>query len=363
MAATPLRLLYVDDDPGLRRLVQRGLNAQGLQVEVAADGLAGLERLALGGIDVIALDQMMPGLDGMETLARIQQLADPPPVVFVTGTEEGRLAVAALKAGAADYVIKDVAGEFITLLRVAAEGALAAAQMRRGRAAAEAEVREARDRFEALAIEREMLLREVNHRVGNSLQLIAALLQLQAAASSATPDVKLALANATSRVMAVAQVHRRLYTSNDVQSVAIDQYLEALISDLRRSADEPQRPLLTFESQPVEIDPDRAVAIGVIVNELVINALKYAYPSGRGPIRIALSNPQPNRALLCVEDDGVGTLQQTTLVSTGLGRQIVSAMASKLGATVSRDDAHAGTRVLVAFELGQNAAPEPAAAR
>ncbi|MCC7347854.1 MAG: response regulator [Variibacter sp.] len=346
---TPTRLLYVDDDAGLRRLVERGLSPHGFEVTLAPDGRSGLERLQQGEFDVVALDQFMPGFDGMETLAEIQKLSAPPPVIFVTGAQESRLAIAALKAGAADYVLKDVQGEFIPLLRAAVEGALNSARMRRAKEAAEAEVRAARDRFEALAAERAVLLREVNHRVGNSLQLIAALLQMHGA-NSPSGDVKAALTNAVSRVMAVAQVHRRLYTSGDVQTVAVDQYLNALVDDLRASIDEPQRALLTFEGEPLETDPDSAVALGVMVNELVINALKYAYPSRTpGPIRVQLRRPAEQRAELIVEDEGVGDRPAAASGSTGLGRRIVDAMATKLNAQVARDASHAGTRVTIAL--------------
>ncbi|MBE0689972.1 MAG: response regulator, partial [Anaerolineae bacterium] len=68
------RLLYVDDDPGLARLVERGLNRHGIDVEHASDGATGIERLKQGGIDVVALDQHMPGLDGLATLEQIYRL-------------------------------------------------------------------------------------------------------------------------------------------------------------------------------------------------------------------------------------------------------------------------------------------------
>ena len=355
MTHSPVRLLYIEDDPGVRALVQRGLTSADWSVELASDGGAGAARVAQGGIDAVALDQFMPGLDGLETLALIRAMPDPPPVVLVTGSQDSALAVAALKAGAADYVVKDGGADFLALLRVAVEGAIEAAKLRRAKEAADAEIRAARDRFEALAAERGVLLREVNHRVGNSLQLIAALLQLQSG-TSASADVKAALATAVSRVMAVAQVHKRLYTSDSVQSVAVDLYLESLVEDLRRSSDEGKESMLTLEAQSLEIDPDRAVALGVIVNELVINALKYAYPSGTGPIRIALQQVTPEHALLSVEDDGIGEGAETgedsdaRRRSTGLGQQIVSAMAVKLGASVARDEGHSGTRVLVAFD-------------
>lgn len=351
MGSAPIRLLYIDDDAGLRRLVQRALEREGFAVETAEDGECGLARVAEGGIDVVALDQIMPGLDGLATLARLRATASPPPVVFVTGTQDSRVAIAALKAGASDYVIKDISGEFIPLLTAAIESAHANARLLAAKEAAEAEVRAARDRFEALAVEREMLLREVNHRVGNSLQLIASMLHMQAG-SAAAEDIKIALREAVSRVMAVAQVHKRLYTSDDVQSVALDQYLDALIDDLRRSTAADKVSQLVLAAEPLALDPDRAVAVGVIVTELVMNAVKYAYPDSHGPIRVSLRALPAGAAELTVEDDGVGSAPVPEPGSTGLGRRIVNAMAVKLDARLAHDPCHGGTRIAVTFATG-----------
>jgi DNA-binding response OmpR family regulator len=122
-AATPT-LLYIDDDAALARLVDRGLTRLGFKVVHAASGQHGLDRLEQGGIDVVALDQFMPGLDGLETLERILAIPDAPPVVFVTAAQDSSIAVTALKAGAADYLVKDMLGDFIPLLQVAVNGAL-----------------------------------------------------------------------------------------------------------------------------------------------------------------------------------------------------------------------------------------------
>jgi two-component sensor histidine kinase len=342
-------LLYIDDDKALARLVDRGLTRLGLKVVHAASGTEGLDRLAQGGIDVIALDQHMPGLDGLETLERIMAIANAPPVVFVTASQDSKIAVTALKAGAADYLVKDVQGDFIPLLQVAVDGALRQARMQKARDDAEAEVHASRDRFAALAAEREVLLREVNHRVGNSLQIIASLLHLQAS-SAAEDDVKAALTNAMGRVAAVAQVHRRLYTSHDLKSVLLNQYLDALLEDLRRSAEGNRMSRLTLKAEAIEIDPDRAVAIGIIVNELVMNAVKYAYPDGAGPIHIDLT-ARGTEIELCIADNGVGLNAKTDPRSTGMGQRIVAAMAAKLAASVERDAAHSGTRILLRFPL------------
>jgi two-component sensor histidine kinase len=358
-AAAPT-LLYIDDDTALARLVSRGLTRLGFNVVHAASGKLGLERLQEGGIDVVALDQYMPGLDGLETLERILATENPPPVVFVTASQDSAIAVTALKAGAADYLVKDTQGDFIPLLQVAVNGALRQARIQKARDDAEAEVHASRDRYAALAAEREVLLREVNHRVGNSLQIIASLLHLQAN-SSTQPDVKVALTNAMGRVAAVAQVHRRLYTSHDLKSVLLNQYLEALLEDLRRSAEGNRMSRLTLKAEQVEIDPDRAVAIGIIVNELVMNAVKYAYPDGAGPIYVDLK-AQGDDLVLSIADDGVGLNVKTDPRSTGMGQRIVGAMATKLEANVERDPAHVGTRIVLRFRRITAPASKPASA-
>jgi two-component sensor histidine kinase len=350
-------LLYIDDDEALARLVTRGLSRQGFDVVHAANGEDGLARLQQGGIDVVALDQYMPGLDGLETLHRILEIPDAPPVVFVTASQDSSVAVTALKAGAADYLEKDARGDFVPLLHVAAEAAIRQAMVRKARDEAEAEVHASRDRYAALAAEREVLLREVNHRVGNSLQIIASLLHLQAS-SSAQEDVKAALTNAMGRVAAVAQVHRRLYTSHDLKSVLLNQYLEALLEDLRRSAEGNRMSRLTLKAEPIEIDPDRAVAIGIIVNELVMIAVKYAYPDGAGPIHVVLDGHGDDLEL-SIADDGVGLEGSSDPRSTGMGQRIVTAMAQKLDADVERDPAHAGTRIVLRFRRASVPASEP----
>jgi two-component sensor histidine kinase len=347
MSSPSPTLLYIDDDEVLARLVERGLKRLGVTVEHALDGSEGLERLKRGGVDVVALDQYMPGLDGLETLERIMALPAAPPVVFVTASQDSKIAVTALKAGAVDYLVKDVQGEFIPLLQVAVEGAVRQALIQKARDEAEAEVRASRDRYAALAAEREMLLREVNHRVGNSLQIIASLLHLQANSSS-QDDVKAALTNAMGRVAAVAQVHRRLYTSHDLKSVLLNQYLDALLDDLRRSAEGNRMSRLTLKAEAVEIDPDRAVAIGIVVNELVMNAVKYAYPDCAGPIHVELK-VNGDDIVLSIADNGVGLNATSDPRSTGMGQRIVSAMATKLEATVAPDPSHDGTRIVVRF--------------
>lgn len=207
-----------------------------------------------------------------------------------------------------------------------------------------AELTRARDRAEAM-------LREVNHRVGNSLQLVSSFMSLQLR-HLADDGARAALREAQARIEAVAHVHRRLYTSDDMTSVAMDEYLEGLIAELGKSlAPGAGSPVLTLQAHPLSVSTDQAVSIGVIVTELVTNAVKYAYgPGDGGEIRIMLEADGRSRGRLTVEDDGPG-LGGGKPRGTGLGGKIVSAMASGLRSKVEYDPAHAGVRACLAFDL------------
>lgn len=333
-----VRLLYIDDDPAFGRLVERTLARKGIDVTFALGGDDGVSKLAVGRFDVVALDHFMPGKEGLQVLAEIRALPAPPPVVYVTGADEGRIAVAALKAGAADYIVKDVGGAFFDLLGAAIEQALEQDCVRRAKEAAEREVREQRDRAE-------MLLREVNHRVANSLQLVSSLVSMQRSLLGDS-DARAALVETQSRIAAIAQVHRRLYTSPDVRAVSMDTYLRGLIEELS-TAFRAQGAThdLAVVADPLPMPTDKAVSLGVIVAELVTNAVKYAYPVGcGGEVRVRFA-VEGVIARLVVEDDGAGWSGEGKASGSGLGSRILETMASTLHTRLEFDPAHRGTRV------------------
>lgn len=341
----PIRLLYIDDDPGLSRLVQKELGRHGYEVALASDGDAGLDLLDQTDFDIVALDHYMPGREGLDVLPEVLDRPAPPPVVYVTGAQEGRIAVAALRAGAADYVIKDVSEDFTALLRSALEDALLRRRLERENEEAQEQVRLARDRAEAM-------LREVNHRVGNSLQLVSSFMSLQQRHLS-DEGARAALREAQARIEAVAHVHRRLYTSGDMERVELDAYLEGLVEELAKSVGpDGSAPAITLNAQPIWVSTDQAVSLGVVVTELITNAVKYAYAPGQGgEIRVLLkADAEARRAILTVEDDGPG-LGEGTPKGTGLGGKIITAMASGLRSAVEFDPAHKGVRARLAFDL------------
>ena len=341
-----VRVLYVDDDEGTCRLVRRHLEREGFTVTTAHSAASGLALAHSGGFDAVALDHYMPGQDGLDMLADLLALPLAPPVIFVTAAEEPRIAVAALKKGAFDYVVKDVQGTFMEFLATSIRQSQEQLRLRREREAALEELQESRNRLEKLAAQQALLLREVNHRIANSLQLISSLIELQAR-RIADPAARDMLKHAADRVEAVTMVHRRLYTSGDVEAVAMDQYLAGLVEELGRlSVSDERRIDVKLAAEPIRVHTDKAVSLGLIVNELVTNALKYAYPDRDGEIRVRFA--RENGAItLVVEDDGVGTQASSVPKGSGLGTMIVNAIARSAKATVDVSHGGPGTRVVL----------------
>lgn len=335
-------VLYIDDDPALIRLIEKAMHRRGYIFDHAPSGEAGLELIRRGGIDVVALDHNLPTGTGLDVLNSLSGMEDRPSVVYVTGSNHTAIAVAALKAGATEFVPKTVAEDFMELLLAAIDHAIDNVRLNRAKAKAEREMNEARERAE-------MLLGEVNHRVANSLAMVAALVGLQANAVE-DPEAKRALAETQVRIQAIAGVHRHLYTSDDVRSVQVADYLQSLLGELENSLQaDGKTARIVVQVEPFLLPTEKVASMGVIVTELVTNALKYAYSNGEpGEVRVRMTLLR-RVVQLRVEDDGIGWRGTGPAQGTGLGGRIVKAMCHGLGANVSYGEGP-GTEVLVTFE-------------
>jgi two-component sensor histidine kinase/CheY-like chemotaxis protein len=336
MPGPAIQVLYVDDDQALVRLVQRALGRNGFKVEHAASGEEALQTITSKIIDVIALDHYLATGTGLDLISRLKGMSNAPPVVYVTGSTDMGVAVAALKAGAADFVPKTVGNDFLVLLGSALQQAVDKARLRSQKEAAEDEVRAARDRAE-------VLLSEVNHRVANSLALVASFVSLQKNAVS-DQVAKDALEETQARIYAIASVHQRLYNSGDVRRVALDEYLEALLQYLETSMrGQGHGAVLRHQLAPLKLHTDATISLGVVVTEWVTNAFKYAYPDRSGEVRVLLRQLADNAIELAVEDDGVGRDDDGPVKGTGLGTRIVKAMAASMGAEIEYRRREPGT--------------------
>jgi two-component system, sensor histidine kinase PdtaS len=212
-----------------------------------------------------------------------------------------------------------------------------------------------------------VLLQEVRHRVANSLQIIASVL-LQNAKRTQSEETRGHLKDAHHRVMSIAALERQLAGSGEA-NVELHAYFTELCASVAASMiGDRDRLSLVVTGAPGIVDARVSVSLGLIVTELVINALKHAFPHDRpGKITVDCKIDGPNWTL-SVKDDGVGMPRDPDLVRVGLGTSIVDALAKQLSATVEVTSEHPGVRTavthrqiaLVADDAGSGAAARPA---
>ncbi len=195
-----------------------------------------------------------------------------------------------------------------------------------------------------------ILLKEVNHRVKNSLQVVSSMLQLQA---NAVGDSELSerLNEASSRVNAVGRAYERLAYNADYENIELVEYLREVIGDLETTV-APCK--IQFDApQEIQFAADRAILVGLIINELVSNAGKYAYPDCPGGlISVRLVLTDKNTILVSVHDEGVGLPKQfDPTTSKRLGTRLVNALSMQLGAELTRPLSPIGTNFTLLIPL------------
>ena len=194
----------------------------------------------------------------------------------------------------------------------------------------------------------ELLVTEVNHRVANSLALVASLVRLQSNLITDQPS-KEALKETEARILAVASVHKRLYSGDNARFVDLQEYLSSVLDNVEVSMrGQGHVASLRYELEPLKLKTDWTINLGVIVTEWVTNAFKYAYPDKPGEVRVRLRRLTDDKAELSVEDDGVGRTEGPSK-GTGLGTRIVNAMARSIGGDVEYVAAGGGTTARLAF--------------
>ncbi|MEN2746147.1 histidine kinase dimerization/phosphoacceptor domain -containing protein [Sphingomonas sp. T9W2] len=199
---------------------------------------------------------------------------------------------------------------------------------------------------DALLAQQETLIKEVNHRVQNSLQLVVAFLAMQATAEN-DETLTRHLGEAQRRLSAVALVHRRLYSDDTVTVIDLGRYIEDLLTEMQSSMGAEWNGRLTMDLSPMLISADAAVQVGLVLVELVINAQKYAYEGKPGPIAVTLERFR-NRFRLTVSDRGRGRVGNRT----GFGTRMLTAMVKRLDGVIEESDNAPGLRFTVSAPIG-----------
>ena len=200
--------------------------------------------------------------------------------------------------------------------------------------------------------EREVMLQEIHHRVKNNLQIMSSLINLQVRTLTDVAS-QTALRECQSRIRTMALIHEKLYESNDYARIRLADYIKSLSEDVivaSRSLTTEVR--LELELQEITIAVDRAIPCGMILNELITNALKHAFTqSVRGTIRVGLQRVGVQELALTVSDDGIGMSRDFDPQKlTSLGAQLVTTLVLQLGGTLTVQ-AHPGSTFRVVFPL------------
>jgi two-component sensor histidine kinase/CheY-like chemotaxis protein len=319
-----MKVVMVDDSAGDRTMFRLHLEemvGRDLAFEEASTGAAGEELCRSARPDCVLLDYRLPDMNGLEFLARVRKHEPEVPsfaVVVLTGLSGEQTAVEAMKAGAQDYLVKD---------RVTPEGLMSAVRRATEKVGLLRALKDERDRIAASLAEKEILLKEVHHRVKNNLQVIASLLRLQADSfgESALAD---ALHESQHRVESMALVHEQLYETDDLREIDLPKQVDVLTANLFRSYGEPARISWTSSIEPVAFGVDRAIPISLILNELISNAFKHAFPGGRSGSLAIEGKSDGDRFVLSVRDDGAGMPE--TVRPKSLGLEIVRILTRQL---------------------------------
>jgi two-component sensor histidine kinase len=334
--------LVVDDNPDDRELVKREISAVFPDATFREEGTdwAGFEA-ALGdasAYDLVTTDYALRWTDGIAVLRRVKALRPELPVIMFTGSGDQEVAVEAMKAGLDDYVVKG--SRHFARFRASVRAVVGPAQGRAALRAREAELAEA-------LRQKDLLLRELHHRVKNNLQTAVALLRLRARGRAEA--VRRDLKAVEDRLLALAEVQGRVYAAGDLDAVD----MRALLADTARALVEVygnDHVALRLDLRgPLSLPVRRAAPLALVLYELMLGALTHGFDGhADAELTVALApKGQGGAAELAVADNGRGF--DPAGVGDGMGWPLIQQMAAEAGATleIGRGMGGAGTRAVL----------------
>lgn len=333
LALPVVKLLIVDDREENRIALRAMLEDVHYKLVEVNSGEQALRLLVEEEFAVLLIDIVMPGMDGFQLaeIIRSREKTAAVPILFMTAVAtDVAFVFKGYRTGAVDYLIKPLDAEIV-----------------RAKLAALTDLFRQRKLIEASLREKEVLLREVHHRVKNNLQIITSLLHMQG--TSQVEAVRNLLAESEARIRSIALVHENLYRAESFACIDVDTYLNSVMAALQQTYGAYHTTIRVVE-HGVHLPIDTATPFGLIVNELVSNALKHAFPDDRaGTITVSLREVPPDGLLLEIRDDGIGVPASVDYKNPqSMGLQLVYSLSSQLGDAfeVDRDG---GTTIRIRF--------------
>ena len=345
-----MKILIVEDDAASRKILEALVTKYGHEAVTAENGNTAWEILKKPKApQIVILDWIMPGMDGEALchLVRKQETRIPPYILMLTIKGEKDDIVRGLDAGANDYLSKPYdAGE----LNARINAGIRMLQLEKELAKRIDDLELNEKKIQTLLAEKELLLFEVHHRIKNNMNTVINLLDLQA---DAVPDTVAAtvLRNAIGRLKTMSILYDKLYRSDDLNSMSVQKYLPPLIEEIISVFPNKDNIKLDIEIDDYILDIPKLSSLGMILNELVCNSMKYAFSGKRTGTITLISYAKGKKATVIFEDNGCGLPAEIHLdAPESFGLKLVAGITQQIGGTI-KVNSEKGTRYILEFGI------------
>lgn len=343
-----ISVLFVDDNETIRQLYRRILEKHVNHLYIAENGSHGLELYQKHKPDLVITDMVMPVMNGLEMVKEIKKFAPDARFVVMSAYSEKDSFIESIHLGVDGYLMKPVeAKKLLSLIDEFAGITLMKWELE----AKEKKRQEAEDNMKKSLAEKDVLLREVHHRVKNNMQIISSILSMQSR-NIDDPRLKEILQESQNRIHSMALIHENLYNHKSLANIMFSTYIKSLTGNIARTYSNQQANIqFDYQIDDAYLPMDIAIPCGLIINELISNSFKYAFvnkPSG--VISIHFKNIQENEYLLTVSDNGIGIPAEINIHKTkSLGMKILHRLVQQIDGEIKNDFSN-GTKFIIQFK-------------
>ncbi len=343
-----ISVLFVDDNETIRQLYRRILEKHVNNLYIAKDGYHGLELYQKHKPDLVITDMVMPVMNGLEMVKEIKKIAPDAKFVVMSAYSEKDSFVESIHLGIDGYLMKPVeAKKLLSLIDEFAGITLMKWELERK----EKKRREAEEYLKKSLAEKEILLREVHHRVKNNMQIISSILRMQSR-NIDDPRLKEVLQESQNRIHSMALIHENLYNNKTLSDIKFSSYIKSLSGNIARTYASQQASVnFDYQIDDAYLPMDIAIPCGLIINELISNSFKYAFADkSTGTISIHFKHIIEDQFQLIVSDNGIGIPDKIDITKTkSLGMKILQKLVQQIEGELKYDFSN-GTKFTIIFK-------------
>lgn len=343
-----ISVLFVDDNETIRQLYRRILEKHVNFLYIAENGSHGLELYMKHKPDLVITDMVMPVMNGLEMVKEIKKIAPDAKFVVMSAYSEKDSFIESIHLGVDGYLMKPVeAKKLLSLIDEFAGITLMKWELE----AKEKKRQEAEEYLKKSLAEKDVLLREVHHRVKNNMQIISSILSMQSR-NIDEPKLKEVLQESQNRIHSMALIHENLYNNKSLANIMFSTYIKSLTGNIARTYSNIQTSVqFDYQIDIAYLPMDIAIPCGLIINELISNSFKYAFVNmSTGVISIHFKSLKDDEYILAVSDNGVGIPAEVNIFKTkSLGMKILHKLVQQIDGELKSDFTN-GTKFIIQFK-------------